>query len=113
MEKTSQRRQLPFKPTDEELNFIEEHQIGWSEFCHNTLEKIMKDDHTETKKNKIQNYSMYLMFLFIGILFLTSTYNAPGVISWGTLFFMGFGIIIFGIVGIYNEVKNGRKQHRG
>ena len=105
-----ERRQLNFKPTDEETAFIEEHGIKWSNLCHETLQKIMHGEQQTKKKTQIEKYSMNIMFLFIGIIFLVSTYNAPGVISWGSLFLMGFGIIVFGIVGLYNEVKNGRTR---
>lgn len=100
---------LTFRPTPEEAVFIKDHDISWSTFCHNALNRFINKETQHEKKDKTQQYSYHLLFLFIGIMFCATAYNTTTFLTWTAMFLTGSGIAIFGIFGIYQEVKTNAK----
>jgi len=100
-----EKRPLTFKPTDDELEFLEEHNIGFSEFCHNAFKWAKNGD----KSNILDKIGNRFLLVILGLGLYGLSYLVVNLFAWSILVLCGFFSVCFGSLGIIIEVKNGRR----
>jgi hypothetical protein len=83
-------KQLLYRASDEEVIFLEENNLSWTDVCREALNmkrNIVKNDMKEKKRKTLRAVSIDLMIFFIGVLFLGLTYLTMPWVIW-----LGFNV---------------------
>ncbi len=98
------KRPLSFEPDEDERDFIEEHNIKWSAFCHEWLDKergLIKQDLTEKIGNK-------LIIILIGIMCMIFTFVIANLFVLIITSICGVVAVFIGTYSILRMYKHGR-----
>ena len=95
--------------TQDEIRFLDEHNIKLSELARNSIEfemeKKEKEQKMKTKKQKINNMVINGLFLIIGIMFLWTLNYTANIISIVIVAGIGFGFSVIGGLNMYKAMK--------
>jgi hypothetical protein len=94
---------LTFKPNDQEAIWLEDNKVSWSEFCHASLTKAMKNHKfIVMEKMQLPLFTILLGILFFVIAAVSTIASSYVVVS---LTVMSIFIVSFGIFSMVGVIK--------
>lgn len=106
-----EKRPYSFIPSDNELFYLEDNKVKWSEWCHHHL----SDDMGLTKKTHIEKITNHLYLIIFGLICYVVAFTVIDIyvyicLNIGALFLMviGFYLVIREIRTLYLHKKNRR-----
>ena len=101
-----EQRPLSFKPTDDELDYLEEYDIGFSEFCHQAF-KWAKNG---KRYNFYEHMSNRLLIILLGLGFFALSYLVTNLFAWAVIILCSVFSLFFGTLSIVQELKSNGKR---
>jgi len=99
-----EKRLLTFRPTDEEIDFLDENNINWSSLCHETLRNKIngyKQEITDQISNK-------LLIILLGIMCIIFTFAISNLLVLVVTSICGVIIVFIGVFSLIRMYRNAR-----
>ena len=101
-----EQRLLTFKPKDDELDYLEEYNIGFSEFCHQAFQWARNGK----KYSYHENMANRLLVILLGLGFFALSYLIVNMFAWSIIILCSVFSIGFGTLSIIQELKSNGKR---